>query len=115
MVGFCIAAKTFKRPPDFTRGVQTGNGSTRFIRLALSDATERLGLYAESKAAAPAVCGVAIEVPLKDAVAVSLVLYVLSTPLPGAARSTLFSPQHEKLDLASVDVDEATARMLGDV
>jgi hypothetical protein len=66
--------------------------STVFINVAFNDATERLGLYAASKAAAPAVCGVAIEVPLNVAVAVSDVLYVLKTLEPGAAKSTLTTP-----------------------
>ena len=72
-------------------------------------------MYADNNAAAPVACGVAIEVPLNVAVAVFDELYVLKTPEPGAARSTLIGPQHEKLALASVDVDAATANMLGEV
>jgi hypothetical protein len=44
--------------------VNAGRTSTVFINVAFSEAGERAGLYAESNAAAPVTCGVAIDVPL---------------------------------------------------
>ena len=70
-VWYCIAAKIFNRPPLFTSPFHAGKTSTVFIKVAFSDAAERFGLYAANNAAAPVTCGVAIDVPLRVAVAVS--------------------------------------------
>jgi len=114
-VWLCIALKIFSRPPVLTIPEKAGRRSTLFINDALSEATERSGLYADNNAAAPATCGVAIDVPLSVAVEVFDELYVLNIPDPGAARSTLTGPKFEKPDLVSDELDEATDRTLGDV
>ena len=59
------------------------------------------------KAATPATCGEAIDVPLSVAVAVFEVAHAESIPLPGANRSRQV-PKLENDDLASVEVVEPT-------
>lgn len=63
-VGFCSAAATLSRPPDLTTLSQFANGSAELMIVAFSDAAERFGLYELSRAAAPATCGDAIDVPV---------------------------------------------------
>ena len=64
-VWFCKALAIFNLPPVFTTPFHCGRTSTRFIKVAFREAAERLGLKEESRAAAPAACGDAIEVPLR--------------------------------------------------
>ena len=59
------------------------------------------------RAATPAKCGVAIDVPLSVAVAVLLVLHADRMPDPGAKMSTTL-PKFENDDRASLLVDEPT-------
>src|SRR3954468_15490419 len=66
-------------------------GSTPFRIRAFTWATVRLGNADQTNAAAPATCGVAIDVP--DRQPYELPGSVLHTSTPGAARSTLVAPQ----------------------
>ena len=50
-------------------------------------AAEAVGLFCRYRAATPATCGLAIEVPLEMAAAVSLVFHDEVTLVPGAKRS----------------------------
>jgi hypothetical protein len=68
------------------------------------------GYSARTRAAVPAACGVAIEVPLLEAYALPGV--VLRTETPGAARSTVLVPKFEVDAKVSVESTEATERML---
>jgi hypothetical protein len=61
------------------------------------------GWLCRYRAATPATCGVAIEVPLNVAVAVSLVLYADRIDEPGAKMSTTL-PKFENDERASVRV-----------
>lgn len=63
----------------------------------------RVGWPSSNKAAAPATCGAAIEVPLSVAVAVSFVAKAEVIELPGAKRST-HEPQFEYDARTSLDV-----------
>ena len=65
------------------------------------------GLLCRNRAATPATCGVAIEVPLNVAVAVSLPLDDDSMLDPGAKISTTL-PKFENDERASFIVDEPT-------
>ena len=66
-------------------------GSTLLSSRAFMSATLRFGNADQTSAAAPATCGVAIDVPeLQPYVLPGCVLHTLS---PGAARSTLVAPQ----------------------
>ena len=75
------------------------------MRRSISPSTPRVGFASMSLAKAPATCGAAIEVPL--AVAYDPSNHEDLILLPGAKRSTQ-TPQFEKLDLASCEVEEAT-------
>ena len=73
----------------------------------LTVAGEAVGLLCKNRAATPAVCGDAIEVPLKVAVAVSLVNHADKIPEPGANISTTL-PKFENDDRESELVDDPT-------
>ena len=73
----------------------------------LTVAGDAAGLLCRNRAATPATWGVAIEVPLSVAVAVSLVRYAEIMLEPGAKISTTL-PKFETDERASVWVDEPT-------
>src|ERR1044072_8261573 len=82
----------------------------RFAALTISFLTvagDADGLLCRNRAATPATCGVAIEVPLKVAVAVSLVFHDDKMLEPGAKISTTL-PKFENDERASVCVDDPT-------
>ena len=73
---------------------------------------EAVGFVSRNKAATPATCGVAIEVPEIVLVAVSLVFHDDVMLLPGAKMSTQV-PKFENEERASVVVVEPTVSALG--
>ena len=73
---------------------------------------EKVGCSVSRAATAPATCGVAIEVPLIDLVAVSEVAHAALMPEPGAWMLTQ-RPWLEKLDLESLEVVEPTVMASG--
>ena len=77
---------------------------TTAVRTAAGEAP---GLLWRNRAATPATCGAAIDVPLSVAVAVSLVRQVERMLEPGAKMSTTL-PKFEKDDRTSVRVEDPT-------
>src|SRR5262245_24412291 len=101
---------TFNRPPVTVLPASEAIGLTLFMRFAFRAAVFRLHLESTS-AAAPATCGVAIEVPLK--LAKPPLRTVETMAVPGAPRSTLVAPKLEKEDLLSLLSVAATANTFG--
>jgi hypothetical protein len=73
----------------------------------LTAAGEAVRLLWRNRAATPATCGAAIDVPLRVAVAVSLVRHVDRMLDPGAKMSTTL-PKFENDDRVSVRVEDPT-------
>ncbi len=83
------ARLTFSRPPVATRPTRPGTGSTPPSSAAFTWAGVASGFFAKRSAAAPATCGVAIDVP---SAAESPPFHHERMPVPGAARSTFVAP-----------------------
>src|SRR5258708_3567494 len=83
-----IARSTFSRPPVARIPVNAARVSTVLNIVFLSCEVLREH-WERTSAAAPATCGVAIEVPLRDAYPP---WYVDTIPTPGAARATDVGP-----------------------
>src|SRR3954451_11706486 len=119
------APSALRRPPEATLPLSAGILSTPSRIACLTWAVVRLGSAASTRAATPATCGVAIEVPLRKAQWLSPVLtrlpaggvidagQVLATLTPGAARSTVCTPKFENETSPSVLVLAATQMMFG--
>ena len=103
--------KTLSRRPVTVLPCSDGTISPLNASNARSWLIERLLFAADSKAAAPATCGVAIEVPLSDPYV--LAGSVLKIAVPGAPISTECAPKFEKLASASVLVVAATEIIFG--
>ena len=88
--GSAIGKNTFRRAPVRTVPDRAGIGSAKLRIRFLTSAAAMPGNRPKTSPAAPATCGVAIEVPLYTLyVLPGVVLRIYS---PGAARSTLTAP-----------------------
>ncbi len=62
--GSAMGKNALRRPPLTVMPCMLGTGSAKFIRIWRTSAALVFGATARNSAAAPATCGVAIEVPL---------------------------------------------------
>src|SRR6266702_4211500 len=99
MVSFSKAAATFSRPPVTVMPCMDGTGSAELMRRSFTWWCVMPGNCANTSAAAPETCGVAIEVPLSSLYPDGSEQQVLPTigteermPTPGAPRSTVVAP-----------------------
>ena len=105
--GAPVRSENSSRFGDPVPGLPTLFGVELLMIAAVTVAGEADGLVSRNKAATPATCGVAIDVPEIVLVAVSLVLHDDVILLPGAKISTQV-PKFENDERASVIVVEPT-------
>jgi hypothetical protein len=104
------AAKASARPPDTVSPARSGSGSALRRMIDLMSRSFSAGFTESIRAAMPATCGDAIEVPLARMYWPLRVVLRISSP--GAPMSTEFGPQFEKNVRVSCGVRAATEMIL---